>query len=189
MQPSGSSSWPCRHADPLIWRTHRHDRPDARRPVCARVREAVDHEQPGAAGHVRAPVRGRVLVAAIPISAIAAMLVGAVLPGVVADNGPRGMIIRLAICIVTAVGIAVPPPLAAARRGRPSSVSDPRRGQGRARCGVASASPWRPTPIDLAVVVDALRPGSLGSSWHDTTPTLACSRASRRCFSGPSISW
>ena len=48
------------------------------------------------------------LVAAIPISAIAAMLVGAVLPGVVADNGPLGMIISLAICIVTAVGIAVP---------------------------------------------------------------------------------
>ena len=48
------------------------------------------------------------LVAAIPISAIAAMLVGAVLPGVVADNGPLAMIISLAICIVTAVGIAVP---------------------------------------------------------------------------------
>ncbi len=36
------------------------------------------------------------------------MLVGAVLPGVVADNGPLAMIISLAICIVTAVGIAVP---------------------------------------------------------------------------------
>lgn len=48
------------------------------------------------------------LVAAVPISATAAMLVGALLPGVVAANGPLAMIISLAISIVTAVGIAVP---------------------------------------------------------------------------------
>lgn len=36
------------------------------------------------------------------------MLVQAVMPGVVASNGLLGMIISLAVCIVTAVGIAVP---------------------------------------------------------------------------------
>jgi uncharacterized YccA/Bax inhibitor family protein len=48
------------------------------------------------------------IVAALPVSAIATALVGAVMPGVVADNGPLAMIISLAVCIVTAVGLAVP---------------------------------------------------------------------------------